>query len=152
MSFSSAPWPDQEEPPGCSQALSDLLIWDSRLLRIWLFFSNEPAVAQHLPIKWHQFCNYLLQWWIYPLTSYVTAINKDAFNTCITSGSEISWKSVAAEFFLLTLCLFVSPSQIWEEATVYSDKFLMSEILDMKLTYYDNREDDLKSSNGQRQF
>lgn len=28
----------------------------------------------------------------------------------------------------------------------------MSEILDMKLTYYNNRQEDLQSSNGQRQF
>lgn len=102
--------------------------------------------------QWHiclsnDFCsvgNYLLQWCIYPFTSYVTAVNKDAFNTCITSASEISWNSVVVEFFLPTLYISASPGQLYVKVTVYSDKFLMSEIFDMKLTYYDNKEKDLK--------
>lgn len=48
------------------------------------------------------------------------------------------------EFFLPTLYISASPGQLYVKVTVYSDKFLMSEIFDMKLTYYDNKEKDLK--------
>lgn len=55
------------------------------------------------------------------------------------------------DLFLPTLYISTSPNQICVKVTIYL-KSLMSEILDINLTYCNNGWKDLQSSNSQRQF